>query len=377
METLFTPRKIGKVQIQNRIIRSATSENMAVDMQPSIQMINFYTDLARGGCGLIITGGIAVDPSSTLTKKGPGLCEDSQVTGHKKLVDAVHEFTDVKIAAQIVHAGRLNGNRRYETVAPSPVTSLRGIVPRELTAEEISYDIVKMFVQCGLRAHESGYDMVQLHAAHGYLLGSFLSPYTNKRTDKYGGSIDNRVRILIEIYNQLRDEVGQNYPITIKLQTQDGDLPGGLAVEEGIEIAKAVAGTGFDAIEPSGGGADLFYTGTDKTLPSVEVRSPVDENYFLSTARKIRAEIDEKCRIILMGGIKNPLSAELCLNDNSADFISMSRPLIYEPDLPSRWKNGDHSPAMCISCNRCYTTVTNNTLECITRKKRENKRIKN
>ncbi|MFX1532618.1 MAG: NADH:flavin oxidoreductase [Promethearchaeota archaeon] len=372
LKKLFSPYKIGNVHIKNRIVRSATSENMANDMLPSKQMIDFYTELARGGTGLIITGGIAVDPSSTLTKKAPGLFEEAHISGHKKLVTAVHDYTDVKIAAQIVHTGRLSGNRRYESVAPSSIPSLRGRVPRELTTDEITTKIVKLFVECGLRAYESEYDMVQLHAAHGYLLGSFLAPFTNKRRDEYGGTVSNRTRILVNIYERLRDEVGSNFPITIKLQTQDGDLPDGLTIEEGIEMAKIVADTGFDAIEPSGGGEDLFASGTDKTLPSVEVKSPEDENYFLPTVRKIKA-MTEDCAIILMGGIKNPLSAESILRENNADFISMSRPLINEPDLPNRWMGGDHSPARCISCNKCYMTIINDSLECYRKRKKETK----
>lgn len=359
---LFSPYKIGNVQVKNRIIRSATAENMAEDGHPSDQLIKLYTDLAEGGVGLIITGGIAVDPSSTLTKKGSCLYGEEFISSHRKLVRAVHEYSDVKIGAQIVHAGRQCGNRRYEPVAPSSIPYPRtGRVPRALSKEEITTDIINLFVQSGRRAYESGYDMVQLHAAHGYLLGSFLTPYTNKRTDEFGGSVPNRTKILVDIYNGLRDEVGTSFPIIIKLQTQDGDLSGGLTLKEGIEIARIVSEVGFDAIEPSGGGGDLI--GTDRTLPSVEIKSPEEENYFLSTAEEIRA-ITDKSKIILMGGIRNPVSAESFIQKGIADFISMSRPLICEPELPNRWKSGDHSPAFCENCNACYTNTIDGTLEC-------------
>lgn len=369
LKTLFSPQKIGNISIKNRLVRSATAENMAAKAHPTDSLIKLYTDLAEGGIGLIVTGGFAVDPSSTLTKNGTGLFDDALIPSHKKVVQAVHNYSDVKIAAQIVHAGRQSGHKRHEMVAPSPVPSFRGRIPRELTTEEIKDKIINQFVECGRRVYESGYDMVQLHAAHSYLLCGFLSPFSNKRTDEYGGSIENRTRILVEIYSRLRDEVGPNFPIIVKLQTQDGELAGGLSEEEGISIAKIVADT-FDAIEPSGGGGDLL--GLDRTLPSVRFRSPDDENYFLTTAQMIKETV-ENCPIILMGGIRNPISAEKFLQEGHADFISMSRPLIYEPDLPDRWMNGDHSPALCINCNKCYFAIVNGLLECPIKIKRDTK----
>ncbi|MFX0124783.1 MAG: NADH:flavin oxidoreductase, partial [Candidatus Hodarchaeota archaeon] len=160
----------------------------------------------------------------------------------------------------------------------------------------------------------------------------------------------------------LQDEVGKEFPIIIKLQTQDGDLPGGLKLNEGLEITKVVYETGFDAIEPSGGGGDLI--GTDQLLPSVAITSPEEENYFLQTVKEIRALSDDY-PLILMGGIRNPLSAEKFIQEGIADFISMSRPLICEPDLAKRWKSGDYSPALCESCNSCYYSIVNSTLKCI------------
>ncbi|MFX0014430.1 MAG: NADH:flavin oxidoreductase [Promethearchaeota archaeon] len=362
LKHLFSPHKIGKVRINNRIIRSATAENMAENGHPSDQLINLYTELAEGGVGLIITGGIAVDPSSTFSKKGTSLHSDEFISSHRNLVDIIHNF-DTRIAAQIGHTGRQSSNRRYEAVAPSsiqyPITKR---VPRALTTEEIINVIIPSFVNSGRRAFESGYDMVQLHAAHGYLLGSFLTPYTNRRADEFGGSIANRAKILVDVYNGLRDEVGKEFPIIIKLQTHDGDLVGGLRLEEGLKIAKIILKTGFDAIEPSGGGGDLFEA--DRWFPSVQIESPIDENYFLPVVKEIRT-FSNDCTLILMGGIRNPLLAESFVQKGITDFISMSRPLICEPDLVNRWKSGDHSPALCESCNSCSFSIINGPLECI------------
>jgi 2,4-dienoyl-CoA reductase-like NADH-dependent reductase (Old Yellow Enzyme family) len=362
LKNLFSSGKIGNVKIKNRIIRSATSENMATkDGQVSDQLIKTYTELARGGTGLIITGGLAVHPSSTLTRCAPCLYDDVFLSGQKKLVKAVHDYSECRIAAQLVHTGRQTGNRKYQPVAPSPIPDkIVKRVPRELQTEEIR-DIIKMFVNAGRRACESEYDAIQLHAAHGYLLSNFISPYSNKRTDEYGGDTQKRTKILVEIYDQLRDDVGKNFPIVIKLQTQDG-VPGGLTLEEGKEITKIVADTGYDAIEPSGGMGESMMGASG--LPSRVIKSTEDENYFLPTVNEIKPIVNN-CPVILMGGVRNPFSTEKVLREKTAEFISMSRPLIYEHDLPDRWKNGDVSPAFCTSCNACYTSLLDGALHCI------------
>ena len=365
LKSLFSSGKIGNVKIKNRIVRSATSENMATkDGQVSDDLIKVYTELAQGGTGLIITGGFAVHPSSTLRRYSCCLYDDVFLPRQKKLVEAVHDYSECKIAAQLVHTGRQTGNKNYQPVAPSPIPDkIVNRVPRELKTEEIR-DVIKMFVDAGRRAYEVGYDSVQLHAAHGFLLCNFVSPYSNKRTDEYGGDTQRRTKILVEIYDQLRDKVGKNFPITVKLQTQD-DVPGGLTLEEGKEIAKIVADTGYDAIEPSGGGGESMIGESGiNGLPSRVIKSPEDENYFLSTVNEIKPVMND-CPVILMGGVRNPLSAEKVLREKAAEFISMSRPLIYETDLPNRWKNGDTSPALCTSCNECYMSVLEGALHCI------------
>ncbi len=372
LKTLFSPAKIGNVQIKNRIVRSATFERRATKYGfVGDELINFYTELAQGGTGLIISGFMAVDPSGTASPYQARLDNDEYIPGQKKLVDAVHEFSDVKIAAQIAHTGRLGVHSKYPPIAPSSVfAEYTGLTPRELKADEIK-EYVKKFVDTSRRAYESGYDMIQLHAAHGYFLCNFISPFTNKRTDEYGGSILKMAKILIDLYQGVRDELGKNFPITIKLQTQDF-FPGGLELNEGMEIAKILAEVGYDAIEPSGGGSETMI-GKNDTYPSLRVKSPEDENYFLPAAKKLRPILKD-CALMLMGGIKNPISAEKLLQEKVCDFISMCRPLIYEPDLPNRWMNGDTSPAKCISCNSCYMTMVKGPVYCVVRKKLEDKR---
>ena len=370
LKHLFSPGKIGNVQIKNRIVRSATYEGMANKGHVSEELINLYTELARGGTGLIITGALAVDETAAASPTQPFIYSDDYIEGQKRLVKAVHDASDVKIAAQIVHPGRQGFHPKYPNVAPSPIKELTlNKVPKELTGDEIRI-IIKKFVDASRRVYECGYDMVQFHGGHGYLLSNFISPYTNRRSDEYGGDTQKRTRILIDIYNLIRDEIGKRFPITIKLQTQD-EVPGGLVLGEALEVAKILVETGYASIEPTGGISESRKT-TKNPLPGKFIKTPDDENYLLSTAKTLKPFM-KNCSLMIMGGIRRPESAEKFLQEKVADFISMCRPLIYEPELPNRWKSGDHTSAYCTSCNGCGANVFRNPVFCVTKKKLEEK----
>lgn len=374
LKTLFSPEKIGNIQIKNRIVRSATYMRSAEKYgYVGEKLLKIYSELAQGGTGLIISSFMAVDPGGTASPYQMCLYDDSFIEGQKKLVAVVHDYDDVKIAAQIAHIGHQGNHPKYPTVAPSPINSkFTGVTPRELTTEEV-YKFIKKFIATGRRVYECGYDMIQLHAAHGYFLSNFISPYTNKREDEFGGTTQKRTKILIDIYNGLRDELGKFFPITIKLQTQDF-IPNGLSFDESIKYAKILSETGFDAIEPSGGGTETQAL-TKYTFPSKRIKTPEEENYFLPVVKAIKPHM-KKTALILMGGIKNPIFAERVLKENIADFIALCRPLIYEPDLPNRWKSGDLSPAKCISCNACFMSMGIGPVYCVTKKNLEEKKKK-
>jgi len=371
LKNLFSPKKIGTVQIKNRIVRSATFMFMAEKYgYIGERLLNMYEELARGGTGLIITGAVAMDPSAAGGPYQVCLYDDSHMPGHKKLVNLIHEYDDAKVAIQFNHLGRLGYHPKYPNFAPSPIPYKgTGITPQELTTEEVK-EFVKKFIDAGLRAYECGYDIVQLHAAHGYFLNNFISPYTNIRSDEFGGSLQGRTKILVDIYNGIRDELGNQFPIIIKLQSQDY-IPNGITEAEGIEIAKIIADAGFDGIEPSGGGRESIEF-TKNALPSKFIKKPEEENYFLPFARKLKPYM-KNGTLILVGGIRNPFNAENIIKEGIADFISMCRPLIYEPDLPNRWESGDLSPAKCISCNSCHVVMQKGPVYCVTKKKREEK----
>ncbi len=363
LKTLFSPEKIGNVEVKNRIVRSATYTHSATkDGYVTDEMIKFYTNLAKGGTGLIITGITTIDKVGTIQPGQTCLYDDSYIEGQKKFVNAVHEISDVKIAPQLSHSGR----QGLTPIAPSAITFKEGDrMPKELTNEEVK-EVVRNFIDAGRRTYESGYDMIQLNAGHGWLISNFLSPFTNKRTDEYGGNMENRMRMLVEIYNGIVDEVGKSYPIIVKLQTQDF-IDDGLSLEEGKLIAEKLVDLGFAAIEPSGGSGEISRLYKIR-YPSKKVMAQEDENYFLPAVKKLNP-IMKDCKSILMGGVRNALKIESLLQENMMDFIAMSRPLICEPNLPNRWKEGDLSPPLCNSCNRCYFSTGSGIVACTVKDK--------
>lgn len=363
LETLFSSEKIGNVEIKNRFIRSATYTRSATDDgYVTDKMIDYHTELAKGGIGLIITGIVSIDQVGKAGRGQACLFDDSYIEGQKKLVDAVHDYSEVKIAPQLSHAGRQGRN----AVAPSPVLyQVNKKMPKELTSEEIK-EIIKSFISASRRAYESGYDLLQLNAAHGWLLHNFLSPHLNKRIDEYGGSIEKRAKILVDIYNGISDEVGKEFPIFLKLHTQDF-IEGGLILEEGKQIAKILVDSGYAAIEATGGSGDTLLN-PGKNYPSLIIKSEEEENYFLPNVKELKP-IMGNSKIILMGGVRNPLKVEELLRERIIDFIAMGRPLICEPDLPNKWYSGDLSVPLCNSCNTCYMSILSGSVKCVPKRK--------
>jgi len=252
------------------------------------------------------------------------------------------------VVVQLAHAGlfadsELSG---MTPVAVSPSEQYANSPSRNLTEKDIR-EIAVSFGQAARRAKEVGFDGVQLHAAHGYLMSQFLSPLFNRRTDQYGGTAENRTRALIETAASVRDEVGSEYPVLIKLNSEDF-LEGGLHVDDSIKAGVLLQKAGVDAIELSGG---TFLSG--KFSPSrAGIHSQDKEAYFRTASKAFKEALDVP--IILVGGIRSPDLAEKLLEQGVADYFSMSRPFIREPELVQRWASGDRSKARCLSDNQCF-----------------------
>ena len=342
---LFEPATIGGIAVRNRIFRSATFEGFAVDGGKISQaMKDMYQDLADGGTGLIISGYMGFSETDNLSASTVNIGSDDAIDTLSELARIVHSAGS-RVVAQISHVGsQVTYAPSKEVLAPSDVIDpVNGIQPKPFSQEQIK-TLVKEFGQAALRLKKAGFDGVQIHGAHGYLLSKFLSPVYNKRIDDYGGSPENNVRIIIEITHSIKQVCGNDFPVWIKLNSSDfGREDDAYDYDDFVQTASAVAKAGVDAIEVSGG------TMTGKHSP---VRSKSHQAYHLDYAKQIASKIDVP--IISVGGFRTFEAAEQALANNSIDAISMCRPLIREPNLVNRWASGDHADATCVACNGCF-----------------------
>jgi 2,4-dienoyl-CoA reductase-like NADH-dependent reductase (Old Yellow Enzyme family) len=358
MALLFTPQTFGHLTLPNRLVRSATAERMADDDgHPRPEMVALYQALARGGVGLIISGHMYVHPSGKAHPEMTGIYADELVPSLRKLTRAVHKEGGL-VAAQINHAGRKNDpSLKLEPIAPSAVEDSRisKRTSRALTAAEIE-DLIDAFGQAARRARQAGFDAVQIHSAHGYLNSQFLSPLTNHRTDEWGGSLPNRMRFLQRVVESVRRYVGEDYPIFTKLGMMDG-IEGGLTLEEGAQVVAAMRQMGLDAVELSGGFGSKHFVNVRKGI-----RREADEAYFLKLAQKARQATG--LPLMLVGGFRSRTVMEKVLADGDADFISLCRPLINDPDFPNKLRAGTKQHSDCLSANNCWATGPREGIAC-------------
>lgn len=349
MSTLFQPVAIGSMVIKNRFVRSATNDYMGnLDGTISDSEIKLYRTLAENEVGLIITAHAYVQ--HPLGRVAPGqnaVYDDQFIEGYRMLAETVHEHGS-KLILQISHAGR-QVNVPVEglvPVAPSAVTdNSTGITPRALTDEEIR-ELIDCYAAAMLRAKKAGCDGVQVHIAHGYLLSEFISPYTNRREDQWGGSIENRTRILKEIIIRGNKLTG-DFPVLVKLNTTDAFAGAGyLTLEDAVYTAKLLDSLGVAAIEVSGGIKE-----SKKGFAWPGINTPEKEAYFAGAAKKIKAEVS--CPVILVGGLRSMAVMESVIDKGIADMVALCRPFIQEPDLVRRFLNGQ-AKAACASCNGCF-----------------------
>lgn len=347
MSKLFESGKINGMELSNRFVRSATWEGMAADdgaVTP--KLIESMVALAKGGVGMIITGHAYVRQEGQAGPWQLGVYKDSLIDGLKEMAAAVHE-NGGKIVMQIAHAGHL-AIEQLTGLVPWVASDFEGLAktPRHEMAVDDIRALTVSFAEAAERAKVAGFDGVQIHCAHGYLLSQFLSPLYNRRLDEYGGSIENRARIHLGVLGAVRKAVGEDFSILAKLNCDDF-VEGGLNTTDALQVAGMLADAGLDALEISGG----VFTG-GRMSPSRMVKNQEQEAYFKNEARAF----GEKLRIplILVGGMRSFETAEMLSGDGTADYISMCRPFICEPDLVNRWKSGDRRKAFCKSDNACF-----------------------
>jgi len=297
-----------------------------------------------------------------------GMQKDDFADDFTRMTSVVHQVGG-KIACQLVHGGGQSDAKIIgrTPVAPSAVkVGQFPEMPEDLTKDAIN-GIVAAFGKAAFRAKLWGFDGVQLHGAHGFLINQFLSPLTNRRGDVYGGTIQNRCWFLLEVYQKVRETVGTDYPVLIKLNATDF-VDGGLEIDDAIYAAQKLSEAGIDAIEVSAGTPASGAKGPAR----MKITKPEKEAYNLELARMIKKSVT--CPVIAVGGFRSYEVVEKALRDTGIDYVAMARPLIREPDLPNRWLQGNRKSAACISCNSCFAGgLKEGGIYCITEKKEKGK----
>lgn len=345
MKNLFDEIKIGNMKIKNRFVRSATWENMADEKgHLTDKLFKVYEDLAKGGVGLIITSYCYILKEEKPNAGMIGIYDDSFIQEYKELTEKIHEHGS-KIVLQIVYGGsqtRYNTEERVIWGMSATKHKSTGVVPKEISKEEIEI-LKKAFADAAVRAKKAGFDGVQIHGAHGYFLSQSLSAYYNRRNDEYGGSIENRGRLIIEVYDKVREAVGREYPVMLKINSSDFS-EGEATFEECKYVCKALEDKGIDAVEISGGGR--IWATTIK-----------EEGIYKDYAQEIAEIIDVP--VILVGINRSLEFMNEILNSTKISLFSMSRPFLREPHLVNRWISGDKDKSKCISCGKCYSPEGN------------------
>jgi 2,4-dienoyl-CoA reductase-like NADH-dependent reductase (Old Yellow Enzyme family)/thioredoxin reductase len=341
-EKLFEPGRIGTLETKNRfVVPPMLTEYAATDGHLTERYIRYYEEKAKGGWGLVICEDNSVDPYGAGFENLAGIWSDDLMAEHRELVRRVHAH-GAKIAVQAYHAGResdsaITGRR---PVAPSPIQDpTERETPRELTTEEVG-NLVEEFAQAVRRCKEAGYDAVELHGAHGYLINQFVSPFSNKRTDRYGGNPRNRLRFPLEIIARAKELVGDDYPIIYRISA-DEMVPGGLTIEDTKVIARQLEEAGVAALHVSAG---VYKSGAIVSAPSSVRTAP-----FSDYARQIRGVVS--IPVFAVDKIAYPELAESLLEEGKADFVSMGRASIADPELPNKVRDGRLDEILpCVGC---------------------------
>jgi 2,4-dienoyl-CoA reductase-like NADH-dependent reductase (Old Yellow Enzyme family) len=323
-------------------------------------------ELARGEVGLIISGHAYVSREGQAGRWQLGAYGDELSEGLAAMADAVHRAGG-KIALQLAHAGnqantKLSGLPSVGPVALAP----EGQLPCRALDQDGIAAVAEAFAQAAARAKRAGFDAVQVHAAHGYLLSQFLSPAWNTRADEYGGCLENRARALLDVVRAVRMTVGPDYPVLAKLNSQDF-VDNGLTVADSTAVAVLLEAASVDAVELSGG----CRPAGEALMPARKgrIRSPAQEAYYREAALGMKSRLS--IPLMLVGGVRSMEVARELLQKGTADYISLSRPLICEPGLVKRWREGDTRPAQCVSDNACYAPgFAGEGIRCVTMEKK-------
>jgi 2,4-dienoyl-CoA reductase-like NADH-dependent reductase (Old Yellow Enzyme family) len=384
MSILFTPIHIGDMQIKNRFVHSATYECMASETgEVSDTLLRRYQNLVKGEVGLIIPGYMYVHPLGRAYRYQIGIHDDEMIPGLRKLVGVVHQDGG-KIAFQLAHAGRQTTKAMIGQTPIGP--SYRGrdpiyfFKPREMSEDQI-HEVIKAFGSAAHRAVEAGADGIQLHAAHGYLINQFISPFFNHRKDEWGGSDVNRFRFLKEVISEVRTKLPRGMPVLVKLNTHDHTPQKGITPPLAVTYARWLTDLNIDGVEISCGSSVYSFMNMCRgdvpvhelvmnlplwkkpiatfILKSKAGKYDLEEGYNLEAAKMIKPVLGN-IPLFVVGGFRKVTQMNEVLDKHYADCISMSRPFIREPFIVKKIKEGKREAVACVSCNRCLGAVQNN-----------------
>jgi 2,4-dienoyl-CoA reductase-like NADH-dependent reductase (Old Yellow Enzyme family) len=354
MTSLFDTLKINGLEIGNRFIRSATMDSMAENGMVSDAELKLYEDLGKGEIGLIMSHGLYPTQEGKASPGQLSVHTDEAIPSLTKLVQKVHK-NGGKIAAQILHGGWLCNPRvtGVPPVGPSAITNPQsGVQVRELSSDEI-YELVDSYKQASRRIIESGFDGIQLHGAHSWLLSVFLSPVTNKRDDEWGGNNEKRATLVKRICEGIREVAGKNYPVMVKLGIKDYH-PEGKSIKEGIEQAKILENSGVDSIEVSEGLEEDFFH---------HIRAEATSPYYVEECRQVKKALS--IPVMLVGGVRTLYDMKKIIDDGVADAVSMCRPFIMDPYLVKNIRAASSDGSKCTSCNKCIRQMGQGKLQCV------------
>jgi len=386
---LFTPAKIGNVTIKNRFVRSATFENAAgKDGSIGGEYIKIYDTLSKGETGLIITGMIHTGDEGRSYHRQAGLHSDEMISAFLAMNDKVHR-NGSKIFAQLCQGGRQSNVLGLRPGAPSTgmIDLIYRVYPRPMQNREI-LSAIQSFAAAAKRAQKAGFDGIQIHAAHGYLISQFLSPYFNRRKDEWGGTVEKRFNFLKRVYESMREAVGSSYPLTAKINIEDHTPYPGLMLEESVEHIKKMVELGIDAVEISCGTLCFSMFNQSRGQVPVDVLSKAmikplqpfarmtlklaypekkfrfSENYNLRACGELKPLMGG-IPLILVGGVRDYESMSGIVRGQKADFVSLCRPFIRQPMFVKSWAGGDVRELTCNNCNKCFGFVPlDETIRC-------------
>ncbi len=384
MYTVFSPIKLGPVEIKNRFIHSATSEGLALATgEVTDELVKRYKILAKGEIGLIIPGYMYIQGSGKAFLHQIGIHNDDMIPGLTKLAKSVHRENG-KILFQLAHAGRQTTKNIAGTIPMGPSSfdrdPLNLVKPRKMEEEDI-LSIIKAFGFAANRAVAAGADGVQIHAAHGYLINQFLSPFHNHRSDEWGGTDENRFRFIKEVYQEIKTSIPKDKIVFVKLNTNDFTPKEGIMPSLAVRYAKWLCDLGVDGVEVSCGSSNYSFMNMCRgdvpvsdlveglpwwkkpvgwlMMKRLEGKYKLEEGYNLNAARMIKSEIGT-VPLSVVGGLRSLAHMSKVIEQEYADMISMSRPFIREPSIVKKFKEGKADRVSCLSCNKCLAAVANN-----------------